>query len=179
MKNCEESKRVGKLVRAKAQQCYANAMRVVMEVPEYASADYVEGMAVSDGLPIEHGWVEVDGVILDPTLPTKQIEYFPGLRFRGGLELAKALHIPKARWMKDLPIFYRFGWGGIESPEFRAAIVAAYRHLGWEETAIRYETYEPAYATDVMPDGRKVLVIGKPSNSLQSPVCNQLGGMAV
>lgn len=110
-----------------------------------------------DGLPIEHGWVEFDGAILDPTLPTEEVAYFPGLRFRGGLEFAKALDIPKGCCTKDLPIFYRFGWGGIESPEFRAAIVAAYRHLGWEEIAISYETYKPTYDTEVMPDGRRII----------------------
>ena len=93
MKNCEESKRVGKVVRAKPRQCYRNALRVVTQVPEYTRADYVEGMAVVDGLPVEHGWVEIDGAILDPTLPTEEVAYFPGLRFRGGLEIAKALDI--------------------------------------------------------------------------------------
>ena len=44
-----------------------------------------------------------------------------------------------------LPIFYRFGWGGIESPEFRAALVAAYRYVGMEDMAIRYESYEPKF----------------------------------
>ena len=49
--------------------------------------------------------------------------------------------IPKKDWCEDLPIFYRFGWGGIESPEFRAAIVAAYRYAGMEDMAMRYEQW--------------------------------------
>ena len=38
---------------------------------------------------------------------------------------------------EDFPIFYRFGWGGIDSPEFRAALVAAYRHVGMHDLARR------------------------------------------
>ena len=80
---------------------------------------------------IEHGWVEQDGVVIDPTLHDEGIVYFPGLRFTGERGIAKAMEIPKEKWCKDLPFFFRFGWGGIESPEFRAAIVAAYRYAGW------------------------------------------------
>jgi hypothetical protein len=38
---------------------------------------------------------------------------------------------------------YRFGWGGIESPEFRSAIVAAYRYAGMDDVAKRYEDWKP------------------------------------
>ena len=72
---------------------------------------------------IEHGWVEKDGVIIDPTLPDDDLDYFPGLRFKGQRGLAKAMKIPKPkRTREDFPIFYRFGWGGIDSPEFRASL---------------------------------------------------------
>jgi hypothetical protein len=53
------------------------------------------------------------------------IVYFPGLRFTGSRGIAKAMEISKENWCKDLPIFHSFVWGGVESPEFRAAIVAA------------------------------------------------------
>ena len=158
-KDIVESKRVGGIVRAVKKQCYYNAFRVIMEIPEYAKADYVEGIALSGGMLIEHGWIEKDGVIVDPSISLDEMVYFPGLRFAGKTGLAKAIRSPRPRHTEDLPIFYRFGWGGIECPDFRAAIVAAYRHLGWEETAIRYETYEPTYATEITPDGRRVLVI--------------------
>ena len=85
-KNTEESKRVGKAVKAKKQQCYINAMRVIWYVPEYDKADYVEGYAVINGdFCIEHGWVEQDGVVIDPTLPDDDIAYFPGLSNQGTL----------------------------------------------------------------------------------------------
>jgi CubicO group peptidase (beta-lactamase class C family) len=141
-KNVSESKRVGKAVRAKSKQCYKNSMRVIRKAPEYNKADYVEGYAVIGGnFCIEHGWVEQDGVVIDPTLHDEGIVYFPGLRFTGHRGIAEAMDIPKEKWCEDLPIFFRFGWGGIESPEFRAAIVAAYRYAGLEDTARRYESY--------------------------------------
>ena len=115
-KDVAESERTRKLVRAKAKQCYINAVRVIQEVEEYAEADYVEGMAVIEGIMvIEHGWVEKDGVVVDPTLPRDNLAYFPGLRFKGQREIAEAMQIPKPpRTTEDFPIFYRFGWGGIE-----------------------------------------------------------------
>jgi hypothetical protein len=120
-----------------------NAFRLIQEDDEYGNADYIEGMAVFAGaLVIEHGWVEKDGVIVDPTLPTEELAYFPGLRFKGRRGLAEALQIPKDDHTDDLPIFYRFGWGGIESPEFRAAMARAYRYAGMEEMAKQYEGWE-------------------------------------
>lgn len=83
-------------------------------------------------------------MIVDPTLPEHELAYFPGLRFKGLRGLSKALRIPKPeRTAEDLPIFYRFGWGGIESPEFRSALIAAYRFNGLEDLARRYESYVP------------------------------------
>ena len=142
-KNKDESQRVGEAVGAKHKQCYINAMRAIWDVPEYAGADYVEGYAVfNGGLSIEHGWVEQNGVVIDPTLPDDDMTYFPGLRFTGGVGIAEAMQIPKEDWCEDLPIFYRFGWGGINSPEFRSAIVAAHRYAGDENMAKRYEDWK-------------------------------------
>ena len=144
-KDVAESARVGRKVRAKVSQCFLNAWRVIQHVPDYANADYVEGLAVcKSGLCIEHGWVEKDGVIVDPTIHTDDMVYYPGLRFKGQRGQAEALRIPKPERTDDeLPIFYRFGWGGIDSLEFRAALIAAYRFMGAEELARRYENYKP------------------------------------
>ena len=142
-KNIRGSKRVGKAVGAKSKECYINAMRVVWHVPEYEQADYVEGYAVIDGnFCIEHGWVEQHGVVIDPTRHDDDITYFPGLRFTGRLGFAKATDIPREDWCEDLPIFYRFGWGCIDSPEFRSAMVGAYRYAGLEDLAKRPENWE-------------------------------------
>ena len=150
MKDQKESVRVKRLVRSKPKQCYCNAARVVLAIPEYADADYVEGLAVlAKVMVIEHGWVEKDGVIIDPTLPHDELHYFPGLRFRGQRGLAEAMRIPKPeRTQDDFPVFYRFGWGGIESPDFRKALIAANRYVGMEELAKRYENCDPQFATE-------------------------------
>jgi hypothetical protein len=112
-KGIVESMRVRRLVRSRPKQCYLNAARVVLFVPKYADADYVEGLAViGKALVIEHGWVERDGMIVDPTRPRDEMDYFPGLRFKGQRGLAEAVQIPKPeRTSEDLPIFYRFWLG--------------------------------------------------------------------
>ena len=94
---------------------------------------YVEGMAVTDSMVIEHGWIEKDGEIIDPTLLDANIVYFPGLRFIGRDGLDSTWRIPGLReaGMK-LPVFYRFGWGGVDSPEFLQAIIQAYRFAGMD-----------------------------------------------
>lgn len=144
-KDKRESAQIRRRIGSKAKQCYHNALRVIFEIPEYANAECVEGLAViGKALVIEHGWVEKGGTIVDPTLPSDDLEYFPGLRFKGQLGLAKAMQISKPeRKAVDLPIFYRFGWGGIDSPEFRAALAATYRYVSMEDLAERYESYEP------------------------------------
>ena len=148
-KDVAESKRTGDLVRSKRKQCYLNAFRLVQEVKEYADADYVEGGAVIEGIMvIEHGWVEKDGVIVDPTLARDNLVYFAGLRFRGQRGIAEAMQIPKPSYSDHLPIFYRFGWGGIESPEFRAAMAGAYRYAGMENLAKQYEEWTPRCARE-------------------------------
>ena len=81
---------------------------------------YVEGIAVNTiGMEMEHAWLMKDGQLVDPTLSDDQVVgYFPGLAFRGRVGLAEALAIPKTGHCEDLPIFYRFGRGGADNPEF-------------------------------------------------------------
>ena len=99
----------------------------MLHCPEYERATYIEGIAHC-GFAIEHGWIEFDGEIIDPTRPTDKMIYFPGLRFDGMRGLSTALQIPKPKGNEDLPIFYRFGWGGGDSPDFRAAREAESRY---------------------------------------------------
>lgn len=122
-KNVDESIRIAqdKRVEVTAKQCFCNSANVLFHHPEYSEATYVEGVViVKKKLLIEHGWIEKDGELIDPTLPDHGIIYFPGLRFEGTLGLSKALRIPKGEATEDFPIFYRFGWGG-DSLEFSAA----------------------------------------------------------
>ena len=138
-KNVDKSKKLRKTIRAKAQQCFANAWDAIETQEEYQNATYVEGMAVVNGLPIEHGWIEHDGEIVDPTLLDANVVYFPGLRFKGREGLDSTWHIPGMMESGlKLPIFYRFGWGGVNSPEFLQAIVSAYRFAGIDAVAESY-----------------------------------------
>lgn len=125
-KNFELSLKLSKdkRIRAKPQQCWYNAFKTLFYCPEFEKANYVEGIVV-DGVAIEHGWIEADGEIVDPTLPDDDLIYFPGLRFEGMRKLSEAMNLPKPDWCEEVPIFYRFGWGGRESPEYQSAWKAA------------------------------------------------------
>src|SRR6516165_9317271 len=124
-KNIEESLRLQKAVKAKPRQCYVNAVRVIWNVPGYKRATYVEGIAVVDGMCVEHGWVERDGEILDPTLPQEELVYFAGLRFEGEPGIAEGIKRPKPNSVEDLPFFNRYGRDGLDSPELRSAWIQA------------------------------------------------------
>lgn len=115
-----KDKRVG----VKKQRCFNNCFRTLFFCGEYSTdAVYIEGffLATNIGYAIKHSWLEIDDQIVDPTLPRDTGFYFPGLRYQGTLELAKAIQIPKECQDNDLPIFSRFGCGGHDSIEFRAA----------------------------------------------------------
>lgn len=64
--------------------CYWNAWRA-WKLPELRRALYVEGYGVHL-FPFVHGWLELDGLIVDPTLPDQDSSlghmlYFPGIRY--------------------------------------------------------------------------------------------------
>ncbi len=128
-KNVELSLKLAadKRIGVKPQQCWYNAFKTMFYCPEYEQATYVEGV-VHDSVSIEHGWIEFNGEILDPTLPSLDLIYFPGLRFAGMREVSKVMRLPKPESCEDLPFFSRFGWGGGNSPEFRAAWEGALRY---------------------------------------------------
>ena len=117
-KDCEESVRVGLAIRAIPKLCWHNSRRVVQKLDDYQEASYVEGIACLDGvILIEHGWVcRPDGTLIDPTLPTADCVYFPGLEFQGRTGITEFLVTPRGRKCKDSPFFYAFGWGGEYSP---------------------------------------------------------------
>jgi hypothetical protein len=133
-KNVELSRALAqhKRVRAVPKMCYWNASRVVLRVPGYEAAAYVEGVAANRyGLIIEHGWVEHGGEVIDPTLPDSDYTYFPGLRFVGRNELRGAIRdIPRdASHTSGVPLFMRFGWSGMDSRSFCQAWDDAWDHV--------------------------------------------------
>ena len=125
-KDDAESVRLGREVRADPKQCWYNARRAVVKSDPYAGASYVEGWAVTDaGMGIEHGWVVRDGVLVDPTLPSGVVAYFPGLEFPGRQGIADFLATPRGKACRRSPFFFAYGWGGHHSPTFRRAGVDA------------------------------------------------------
>ena len=88
--------------------------------------------------------------------------YFAGLRFHGVHGSVKALQIPKPKGAREefAVLLSISDCGGIDSPEFRASLVAAYRYIGSEETAKRYEDYQPLYPRKVLPSGEMAVVLG-------------------
>lgn len=116
-------KRIG----VKPKQCWYNSFKSLFYCEEYQyEAIYVEGILVDlSGFCTEHGWLEIDGQIVDPTLPENDGIYFPGLRFRGMPKLSRAMQNTKDHQPDGVPIFHSYGWAGKDSPEFRGAHEAA------------------------------------------------------
>jgi hypothetical protein len=128
-KDVAASLQLRKRIRAKAKECYWNAFKAIQNVPDYHDATYVEGFAILSApvFVFEHAWIEKEGTIIDPTLPEDKYTYVAGLRWQGVVEVSRALMAPKSRGSPDLPFFYRYGWGGCDSPTFHAARLKAER----------------------------------------------------
>ena len=135
-KNIGKSRKLKKAIHAKARECWANVWDAIKTQDEYKDATYVEGAVIAFGDVVEHGWIEHEGEIIDPTLLDANIAYFPGLRFKGRDGLDSTWNIPG--YLESgvhLPIFLRFGACGGNSPEFLKAVVDACRFAGKDELA--------------------------------------------
>jgi len=66
-------------IKAKPSHCFSNSVKALALVPK---AEYVEGYTVSPSVsePYLHAWLELDGNIIDPSLPNGDREYFPAGR---------------------------------------------------------------------------------------------------
>jgi hypothetical protein len=135
-KNVGRSKKLKKAIHAKARECWTNAWVAIATQDEYENATYVEGAVIAFGDVVEHGWIEHEGEIIDPTLLDANITYFPGLRFKGRTGLDSTWHIPG--YMESgvqLPVYLRLGHCGVDSPQFLKAVVDAFRFAGMDELA--------------------------------------------
>ena len=75
-KNVSKSKTASELIFAQPNLCWDSANLMFEE--GFSQAAYVEGAVVMIGLqPTEHAWVVQDGMIVDPTLPEKDLLYLP------------------------------------------------------------------------------------------------------
>lgn len=81
--NRDLSNEAAQLVEGLAQNSWRNAWCALEWMPDLAAGEYVEGYAIMSGSHVvfEHGWVELDGQVIDPSYPDGQVAYFPGLRF--------------------------------------------------------------------------------------------------
>jgi hypothetical protein len=134
--NLPLSKRAAKIVNAVPKACWQNAYRALLHVPELASGYYVEGWYVSHGIYIafEHAWIELDGHIIDPTPISwkRHHAYFPGLRFTKD-DLRR-----EVQTATELPIAWRYGVEGIQSPAYRKAWKQAFFFGIPEEEAAKF-----------------------------------------
>ena len=109
--------------RTKNEPRYHAACYALLDYSELSVGHYVEGYTVDEaGRIADHGWVELGDKIIDPTLYEHPLTYFAGLRFSRSQVWEALVTIPKPEYVReDLPIFYRFGWGGCDSPQMMRA----------------------------------------------------------
>lgn len=119
-------------------QCWRNAILCLTCLPKETLRAhqfyYVEGFLLSGGLvPLEHGWLETDTEIIDPTLLDERAEdYYSGVLYPA----RDILKMVRQSWTWiDLPLVHdgrgakRFRTGGHwghQNPAYRAAYEAAF-----------------------------------------------------
>jgi hypothetical protein len=121
------SKRIAQRSKAGPDDCYHAACYALLDCTELCIGHYVEGYTVDEaGLIVAHGWIELGSKIVDPTSYERTLTYFPALRFSRRRAWEAIVTIPKPEYVReDLPIFFRFGWGGCDSPEMMQAWASA------------------------------------------------------
>lgn len=118
------SQQATELVKAKPKECWRNS---ILAQQHYPTAVYVEGWIVLGGLVIEHGWLELEDKIIDPTLVSRldtNLEpprYFSGVRYT----LEEALDVLSER-EGELPLICRDGHWGRETPPYMLAYCDAW-----------------------------------------------------
>jgi hypothetical protein len=117
---------VAQAIRAEVGQCYFNARRAILDLPDLFKARYIEGLAVREGYsdPFEHGWIVLGDTIIDPTILDDIVDYFPGLEFIGKKGIADFLRIA-GKQFRERPFFRAFGDDGCLSPSFNDATMRA------------------------------------------------------
>lgn len=109
--DAERSLEIAKTIKSKAKASFENAYKAAL-VTE--GATYVQGFVVFEGSPfkpIEHGWLELDDLIIDPNLvylnrKAEQLFYFPAHRLTVK-QLKKAIEEAEEDYPEDdaLPVY--------------------------------------------------------------------------
>lgn len=120
------SQQAAELIQAKSKECWRNA---ILAQQHYPDAIYVEGCIVWNGLVIEHGWLELENRIVEPTLARRlnmdlePPQYFAGVRYTVE-EALDALGEANG----ELPLICRDGHWGRETPPYMLAYCDAWDH---------------------------------------------------
>ncbi len=116
----EMSKQIAEAVEAQAGMCYRNARRALMGVPGLGKAKYVEGWVIDlcqRGIqpPKEHGWLEMNGHVIEPTEPDAAYIYFGVMRYdraevrRWGADAPEDVPYIRQHYERESPEFKRYG----------------------------------------------------------------------
>jgi hypothetical protein len=133
MINRKLSEELCDLVGAQNKDCFKNSVLASMATP---GSFYVEGWAITSfGLVVEHGWVEKDGEVIDPTPVYVQnldnTKYFPGVKYTS----KEIMKLFGRKSNITVPIVSSKNGHGMEHPEFRRAYIAATRAAYGEQMA--------------------------------------------
>jgi hypothetical protein len=155
----ELSRAIAEATHAKPKECWLNAFALIGPHVEWKDHEalYVEGFIVvsvvfPDGevstmLPVEHAWVEVADMIVEPTLAMTanhivplammgganglNIDYFPAKKFTRE-EVKRELEAQSVITKRGrFPLCWRQGgWFGMDNQEYCAARLEALAHVG-------------------------------------------------
>lgn len=123
----QRSQQAAELIQAKPKECWRNS---VLAQQHYPGAAYVEGYIVWSGLVIEHGWLELENRIVEPTLVNRlntdaePPQYFAGVRYTAE-EALDALGESEG----ELPLICRDGHWGRQTPHYMLAYCDAWEHF--------------------------------------------------
>ena len=125
--NHQRSQEAAKLVDAQAKACWRNAILAQQHFPE---ATYIEGwVVIPEGIVLEHGWLELDLEIVDPTFVSRLENdadspvYFPGLQYT-----LQEVSDELAERNGELPLVYGDGRWGKETPSYMLASCDAWEY---------------------------------------------------
>jgi hypothetical protein len=131
--NVKLSKKMASIVLAQNRECYLNAIHAQEYMPE---AVYVEGFVRMHDFPlvIEHGWLELNGEIIDPT--PSAIESVDKRTYYAGRRLERTDTLIEMVKVRHVPLVHGKHYHGLECATYRDAYITAYRDLLGEHAHI-------------------------------------------
>jgi len=131
------SERFALAANAKEMHCYTNALRSMSPAMQYVEGLYVGSEFL---LPFEHGWLECDGTVVDPTLPLvdpgREQEWRHFGAFRWSLEQISEL-LNERGGSVSTPLQRYLPFWGKDEETWLWATIRAHRHIA----AVREQRY--------------------------------------